>query len=371
MRGAKRSRIFTRAMTCLLAALVMITGLPASVSAYDAKSEPLFENTSFVDSMKLKNAKQRAMVEYIYADYSGGNDRYKGSGQCYGYAEKIRKMFGKKYKQRKYGVKATKANFYKKLKKLKPGTHVRLSAKKNGGGSAHSIVLLKITKNTIWYTDGNYDYNNGIRYSQEPLDYFCSRMMGGGRKYLAWAREPKGKIPEVKKVSVKSSADANGPDVHLAWRPVKKAKKYIVYRSTSKDSGYKKIATIKSCSYIDRSKNLYGKVYYKVTAVKSKGKTTSKPKLAKRKLKTPVVYLTEDNSSETPQLDLTWSAVPGAVKYKIYVWNESKDRAELIATVTDTAWRYTGEYNGYYIEFYVTAEAARAGSESFPALLCY
>ena len=357
---------------CLLSVMLVITAMPVTVSAYDRVSDPWYEDEwDFIKSFKLKNSKQQAILEYVYADYMSGHERYKGSGQCYGYAESIRKLFGKGYKQRNYGVKPTKKNVYNKLKKLKPGTHVRFSAKKNGGGTAHSIVLLKITKDEIWYTDGNVDWNNGIRYGREPLSELCARQRDSGRKYLAWTREPKGGVPSVKNVSVKTNASFEGPETHVAWLPVKGAKKYVVYRSSLKKSGYVKIAETKSLLYIDKSENLYGKAFYKVKALKSGGKSvSSKPVKALRKLKAPIVYLTEDNSTDTTQYVFSWAAVPGAVKYKIYKYDTFNDKTTLIKTVSGTNWRYTGSTDGF-VELYISAESSRAGSESFPAYIYF
>lgn len=357
-------------MLCLLSLILVITAFPVTASAYDMKSDTWYsEEGEFINSVNLKNAKQKAVFEYIYADYLSGNDRYKGKGQCYGYAEMIRKMFGKKYKQRKYGVKATYGNVYKRLKKLKPGSHIRFSAKKGGGGMAHSIVLLKVTKDEIWYTDGNVGGYNEIRYARESLSYFCQRRVNYGHKYLAWAREPKGGVSTVKSASVKTSVPFDVPETHVAWRLVKGAKKYEVYRSAFKDSGYAKIGESKSGLFIDRSNNLYGKVFYKVVAVKSgKKRSASKPAEAHRRLTAPVVYLTGDDSSGSIQYDLSWSAVPGAAKYNIYIWDYDKDRPILMQTVSGTSCRYTGPVTGY-AELYITAEASRAGSESLPAML--
>lgn len=354
----------------LISAALIVTAVPLTASAYDSKSETYYEE-DFTETLNLKNSRQQAVVEYLYSDYLNGNNVYKGSGECYGYAEKIRKMFGTGYKQRNYGVKATKSNFYKKLKKLRTGSHIRLSGKKNGGGSAHSVVLLKVTKDTIWYTDGNVDYNNGIRFSEEPLDYFCWRMQQNGKKYFAWAREPKGSVPAVKGISIKAGENFDGTVTRVAWRPVKKAKKYIVYRSKTKKSGYVKIAETKFCRYVDTSEDLYGKVYYKVKAVKSGKSSYSKPAKACRRLKMPVVYLTADKSSEVPEIDLSWDAVPGATKYRIYKWNSTKGKEELVKTVSGTSWHYTGSSEDYFLDFYVTAKTGRSGSESMPAQVSY
>lgn len=366
----ERKHIFRGIMLCLLSAMLIVTSMPVTASAFETKSEPFYDDTDFVRDAMAKNPKQQAIIEYIYADYMSGNDRYKGKGECYGYAEKIRKMFGKSYKTKKCGFKLSKNKLYKKLKNVRPGTHLRLAARKNGRGTAHSVVLLKITKDKIWYTDGNVDYHNGIRYAVESLDEFCWHFRGNGRRYLVWARVPKGKVPSVKGVSVRTNASYDGPETHVAWRPVKKAKKYIVYRSDQSGSGYVPIAETKGCYFIDGSEDLFGDAYYKVQAVKKGGKSaTSKPAKAGRKVKSPVVYAKGGDDPKAPVFDLSWNAVPGASEYRIYKWDGYNERPVLTAVVNGTSWQYVGTPGEGYTDLFITAAAARGGSESFPAQL--
>ena len=361
--------LMKKKLTVLFLALIMVMTCAAPVCAYDAVSKPFFYGSPYTDQVKVKSAKTQAITEYVYAAYGDNNKIFKGKGECYGYAEMIRQMYGTGYKQRSCGVKATPASMYKYLKNLKPGTHVRFSKGKNGSGRAHSVVLLKISKTTIWYTDGNTGPYNAIRVSLCSLSSFAYSAARNGYSNIAWSREPKGGIPAVSKPDLKISANRNGPETHLAWRPVKKAKSYVIYRSTSKGSGYKKIATVKNTLYIDSSAGLYGKVYYKVKAVTSGKKgVTSKPAAAWRRVESPRAYLTVSGSgdSDVVSYELTWSPVPGAVKYNLYNGYTGKH----IKTVYDTSWKFTdNDYNAYSL--YITAEAARAKSESFPEYIYY
>lgn len=361
--------LMKKKLTVLFLALIMVMSCAAPVCAYDAVSEPIFIGKHYTDQVKVKSAKTQAITEYVYAAYGDNNKFFKGKGECYGYAEMIRQMYGTGYKHRSYGVKATPANMYKYLKKLKPGTHVRFSKGKNGSGRAHSIVLLKISKSTMWYTDGNVGPYNAVRVGVSPLSAFAYSAARNGYANIAWSKEPKGSIPTVSKPDLKISADRNGPETHLAWRPVKKAKSYVIYRSTSKKSGYKKIATVKKSIYIDNSAGLYGKVYYKVKAVTSgKKSVTSKPAAAWRRVMSPRAYMTVSGSedSDVVSYELTWSPVPGAVKYNLYDGYTAKH----IKTVYGTSWKFTGnDYSGHSL--YITAEAARAKSESFPEYIYY
>lgn len=336
-----KKRTTARAMLCMLLSFMLVASLPLTSLAYDAVSTPYYsEDGGFLDGLNVKNAKAQGVVEYLYAQYGDGEyHRFKGKGQCYGYAEKIRQLFGTRYSQKKFGVKPTKSNLYKKLKNKKPGTHVRFSMGKGGSGKAHSIALLKITKKKIWYTDANMDWNNGIGIYVEDLSLFS----GWARKYkyLAWAREPKGSIPTTSKLSIKALCEGNGPTTGVAWRPVKKAKKYIVYRSPSKKGSYSAIATVKGCYYKDESTDLYGSVYYKVKAVKGKKTiSTSKPAHANRCVKSPRVYLTEKDEGGVTVFEMTWKPVHGASKYNIYIDNHNGKDPKKIATVGGTVYKY-------------------------------
>lgn len=220
---------------------------------------------TYIEDLGGHKAKTQAIIDYVVTTYGKNDQRYKGKGQCYGYAEKIRRMFGTRSKTKKLNVKPTTSNIWKYIKNCKPGTHVRFSQKKNGRGYCHSVVILKVSRNRVWTTDGNIDWKNGIRVSCcTPADFaYWARSYG----YIAWIKQPKGSPTKVKKISPKAVCSTAGK-VHVSWRPVKKAKKYVIYRSTSKNSGYKKIATVKSSRYVDKYAPV-GTVYYKI---KAKGK---------------------------------------------------------------------------------------------------
>jgi len=369
-----------KVLTCLISALLIITSVPLYAAAldeadYDGVSYPYYgeDAYSYLESVKVKNQRAQAIIEYIYASYGDGYYRYKGSGQCYGYAEMTRKLFGTRYKERKYGIKATRKNLYKKLKKLKPGTHVRFSAAANGSRNpSHSIVLLKINKDTIWYTDGNYDDNNGIRIDERSLADLAYSTQNNGYKYLAWTREPRGSIPAVNEPEPKAFDEGLGKGTNIVWRPVKGAKSYVVYRSLKKKSGYKKIATVKKSRYhyTDKTKGVYGRVYYKVVAVKSGGKKAkSAPVRVNRPLTAPRVYMKMHYEDEEPWFELTWEPVKGATRYKIYRYDYDKDKMVKLATVKGKKWIHRiGDDEGY-LELYITAATTRKGSESLPEVM--
>lgn len=376
-----RSNKLVKAVMCLLSVLLIVTALPLYAAAedgqYDAESFPYFgeDEKDYLDEVKVKQQGTQAIIEYVYRSYAYGSPVYRGTGQCYGYAEMIRQLFGTTYRERRYGVKVTKKLLYNKLKDLRPGTHVRFSAAANGSRNpSHSIVLLKVNKNWIWYTDGSYDYNNGIRVDKRPLADLAYSTQGNGYKYLVFTREPAGSIPTVDKPDVKAIDDyINTTNVTLAWRPVRGAKSYIVYSSTRKYSGYKKVATVKKSRYVDKTKKISGKVYYKIKAVKSGGRTVaSKPVKANKRLTVPKVYMTMYADADEPYYVLTWEAVKGATKYNIYSMNWTTEKRTKLASVKGTKWKHKlAKKNSGSVELYITAASGRKGSESDPAVLEY
>ncbi len=127
--------------------------------------------------------------------------------------------------------------------------------------------------------------------------------------------------------------------VSLKWEKVKGASGYEVYRSTSKNGSYKRVATVKKASkvtYKDKSvKN--GKSYcYKVRPYKMSGnqKITGGFCAAQkiRLLRKPKVTVKAQSAS---RMKVTWQKVTGALGYEIYRSNGKDGHYQKIATVQD------------------------------------
>ena len=109
--------------------------------------------------------------------------------------------------------------------------------------------------------------------------------------------------------------------VKISWTAYKKAAGYEIYRADKKNGKYKKIKTLKSCSYNDKGNKTLGKSkYYKVRAyatVDGKKKYSkyssilgAAPRLAKPESVT--------TTGVTGGVKIKWSKVSGAKKYKVY-----------------------------------------------------
>lgn len=110
--------------------------------------------------------------------------------------------------------------------------------------------------------------------------------MTNGQKVYGDYSAPFYAVPQP--VSTSTNSDVHLNSVNLKWKKVKGASQYIIYGSTSKNSGYKKIATVKGTKKSYNITKLKGKTintldrkyYFKIVAVAKFGKkkVTSKKK---------------------------------------------------------------------------------------------
>lgn len=120
------------------------------------------------------------------------------------------------------------------------------------------------------------------------------------------------------KPSIKT-ASARYDKVRISWKKVPLANGYQIYRSTSKNKGYKRIKTTKGTSYTNRRLKTGKTYYYKVRAYKSMGRKTvygsfSKPSKARPKPGKATLKLTSKKGKVTAK----WSKVSGASGYQLY-----------------------------------------------------
>ncbi len=261
---------------------------------------------------------------------------YKGSGQCYGYAEMMRKRFGSgSGKKVTVNKNASAKNMYKYLKDVKPGTHVRFQYP--GGNMNHSICVFKVTKDYIYCSEGNADGGgNGIACGAYSIGSF------DGMKFQYYI-EPTGGYKK-KSTSPKAHSFNLKNRLEIVWEPISGVSKYTIYRSYSKSSGYKKIGTSTHPRFVDKTAK-FGVVYYKVKAGSYK---TSAAKVYHKLLS---VDVTVSHNSKGYAV-LTWPKVEGANKYVIYKgkyltdYNHDYVTIKKLKAVTGT--KYTYLYTGSY-----------------------
>ena len=129
-------------------------------------------------------------------------------------------------------------------------------------------------------------------------------------------------------------------EVVIKWAKVEKATGYKIYRSKSKDSGYKVIKTVNSgntVSYSDKTAKHNVKYYYKVRAIATvDGKVISSAYSPVKNITVRVAKATIKTIARVDfkTLKISWDPVKGATGYRIYR-SKSKDGTYLaLATLS-------------------------------------
>ena len=257
-----------RLMTAVLIIALTVCFIPFGTAEASASTYMW----AYDGSTCTSNAGAASTINYLMKKYPNLG-HYKGTGQCWGYAEKICTALASSRSTKYYSnYRMTKAHFRAKCLGIKAGTHLRLSNSKTfNGGYGHSIALLKVTDNLVCWTDGNYDSRNTIQYYSGTLDTFCNTY---GYRYINMVSKPiKYRSFDNPKAYVSSNNEKNA--ISLGWLKTKGAKSYYIYRSLSKSGKYSKIAATKSLHYYDSDVDFGTKAYYKIKAVRSGSKPYS------------------------------------------------------------------------------------------------
>lgn len=151
------------------------------------------------------------------------------------------------------------------------------------------------------------------------------------------------------KVSLTGVSSADYNTIKITWKKANAAEKYQVYRASSKNGKYKKVATTASRTYINRKLKFGKKYYYKVRALnKSKKGAFSQKKAATPKLKK--VSGTTASSAKTGSVTLSWKKVNGATGYQVYRATSKKGSFKKVKSPASARYTQSGLSKGktYY-----------------------
>lgn len=170
---------------------------------------------------------------------------------------------------------------------------------------------------------------------------------------------------------------ANYNKITITWTKVVPARGYEIYRATSKNGTYKKIATISNAStvtYTD-SKLTTGKTYYyKIRAVYGTAKSPyTTVKSVAPIPRTPVIKTIANVTNKT--VKISWEAVSGASGYVVYRRASTNNSWEKIATVKGgNTLTYTDKTSGawyYCVKAYRTVNGKKIyGNRSEAIRVC-
>lgn len=224
------------------------------------------------------------------------------------------------------------------------------STSKNG-----SYTLMKTTENNYYI---NTTADRGVTYY-----YYVVALSADGKK--SDSSKIVTRTCDIAQPKVTASNVTSSGKPKLTWTDVDGAVEYKVYRATSKNGTYKLMKTTTSTSYTNTSAVAGKTYYYKVRAIADKSAADSaysavvtrtcdiaQPKIASNKV----------TSSGKPKL--TWKAVSGAVKYKVYRSTSKNGTYKLMKTTTSTSYTNTSAVAGktYYYKVKAIAEKSAANS---------
>ncbi|WP_426350365.1 leucine-rich repeat protein [Alloiococcus sp. CFN-8] len=174
-------------------------------------------------------------------------------------------------------------------------------------------------------------------------------------------------ICDLARPTVKSSNVSSSGKIQLTWKAIDGASKYYVYRATSKNGQYTKLADTKKTSYTDTSAKTANTYYYKVIAAHSKnsGANSASSSIVSSICKLPRAVVNTSNVASTGKIQLTWKAIDGASKYYVYRATSKNGQYTKLADTKKTSYTDTSAKtaNTYYYKV-IAAHSKNSGANS-------
>lgn len=208
--------------------------------------------------------------KYYPSGYSGAyyEDGRAMAWQCYGYAcVMLKEVFGIKYYADGF---VNRADYT--MGTLSAGDIVRIR------GNSHSIFITRVTSKGYYFTDANWDYNNGVRWDA----YYTKAEMAATFTYkihVPGNNLTGSGIPQLglyASVPALLNANVRGDGIEVIWNTVKDAASYRVYYKVDNETSWKSAGKSKTTSFLFNNNLVYGKKYtFTVRALDSYGTVIS------------------------------------------------------------------------------------------------
>ena len=165
--------------------------------------------------------------------------------------------------------------------------------------------------------------------------------------------------PKITAANVKSSGK-----VKLTWDAVENAASYQIYRSTKESGEYKLMMSTENTSYINTAAKVGATYFYYVVAVADDGTLSAASNTVSRMCILPRPEVTASNVASSGKVKLTWDAVEGATKYKVYRSTSSGGTFKLMYTATGCSYTNTSAEAGKKYYYKVKAISETDGADS-------
>ena len=167
----------------------------------------------------------------------------------------------------------------------------------------------------------------------------------------------KGVCACAKPTGVSASSPSAG-SIQVTWNAVEGAKKYEIYRASSKNGPYVKAGTSKTTSFTDKKMTPMALTYYKVVALVSASTTASvKSEAASATATTKAPFIWTQHGVTQNSVTLEWDSVPNISGYYVYrraAYGEWQRIATVKATKKDSV-SYVDKKADGQMEYAVTA----------------
>lgn len=209
------------------------------------------------------------------------------------------------------------------------GYRIKRSTSKNG---TYKVVATLKGKNNTTYQDKNVKTAKTYYYKVETINKVNGKKGYSGDSAVVSAKT-------LKTTSITAVKATGSTSVRLEWKAVDGASGYQIYRSTSKDSGYKKVGQVKGKNtkkYEDKTLEAGKTYYYQVRAYKSNSAKNGVASFSKAQKAWTIkqVVFSQITSDSKNQVTLGWKKVSKAQGYDIYRSDESNSGFEKIASIS-------------------------------------
>lgn len=234
------------------------------------------------------------------------------------------------------------------------GYRIKRSTSKNG---TYKVVATLKGKNNTTYQDKNVKTAKTYYYKVETINKVNGKKGYSGDSAVVSAKT-------LKTTSITAVKATGSTSVRLEWKAVDGASGYQIYRSTSKDSGYKKVGQVKGKNtkkYEDKTLEAGKTYYYQVRAYKSNSAKNGVASFSKAQKAWTIkqVVFSQITSDSKNQVTLGWKKVSKAQGYDIYRSDKSNSGFEKIASISsESTLTYTDKGvksgNTYYYKIAAT-----------------
>lgn len=209
------------------------------------------------------------------------------------------------------------------------GYRIKRSTSKNG---TYKVVATLKGKNNTTYQDKKLKTAKTYYYKVETINKVNGKKGYSGDSAVVSAKT-------LKTTSITAVKATGSTSVRLEWKAVDGASGYQIYRSPSKDSGYKKVGQVKGKStkkYEDKTLEAGKTYYYQVRAYKSNSAKNGVASFSKAQKAWTIkqVVFSQITSDSKNQVTLGWKKVSKAQGYDIYRSDESNSGFEKIVSIS-------------------------------------